>query len=296
LILNIDIAYENNTSWRFVPTSYDFPNNLNPWQEDFPEQVTINNLKSDNSVFDFIGIKIGDVSGDAPIENSRKLEGRSNKSWSLYYDDQNLEANKTYQIPIFGNPRQIDGLQFGLKVKPELASLIDVAPQLFQDFNYNTNKQEGNLLVSWLQSDTKNLMQEEEIFFILSIKPHRAVPLSSILSINGQLISSEAYINNFPVKLNLSPNSTSKPTTIQLKNYPNPFQHYTQIEFTLPKQEQIKLDILDAQGKKIKTIIQNYPAGNHRIQVNGADLAGPGLYFIHLKAGSFEQSNRMIYF
>ncbi len=61
LILFIYDNFPNNSSWRFVPADYVFPNPQNPWEETFPETILINNLSFDLFDLDFIGIKIGDL-------------------------------------------------------------------------------------------------------------------------------------------------------------------------------------------------------------------------------------------
>lgn len=68
LVLNINNEFSYNTSWRFIDASYDFPNPENPWEETFPESIDI--YFTYNSIIngDFIGVKIGDVSGDASLE------------------------------------------------------------------------------------------------------------------------------------------------------------------------------------------------------------------------------------
>jgi len=65
LILHVDSDFNNNTSWRFVPKIYVFPDPANPWAEVFPEMYTINNVSPGNYEVDFIAIKIGDVNGSA---------------------------------------------------------------------------------------------------------------------------------------------------------------------------------------------------------------------------------------
>ncbi|MCB9051453.1 MAG: hypothetical protein H6556_18635 [Lewinellaceae bacterium] len=66
LILSIDTEFGNNTSWRFVEAAYQFPNASNPWFEEFPEVVNINNLPGTGiNGADFVAVKIGDVNGDA---------------------------------------------------------------------------------------------------------------------------------------------------------------------------------------------------------------------------------------
>lgn len=65
LILNIVPVFSNNTSWRFVPACYIFPNPSNPWSPWFPESLNYNNLQTPVAPDGFIGIKIGDLNGDA---------------------------------------------------------------------------------------------------------------------------------------------------------------------------------------------------------------------------------------
>ncbi len=64
LILAIDDQFQNNTSWRFVDMEFEFIDDANPYLDDFPEIISINNLSGDEIV-NFIGIKIGDVNGTA---------------------------------------------------------------------------------------------------------------------------------------------------------------------------------------------------------------------------------------
>jgi len=52
--------FPNNTSWRFVPVSYQFTTS-NPAGESFPESVSYSPLTADHMADDFYGIKVGDL-------------------------------------------------------------------------------------------------------------------------------------------------------------------------------------------------------------------------------------------
>ncbi|MEL7221850.1 MAG: hypothetical protein AAGJ93_11055, partial [Bacteroidota bacterium] len=64
LILTLQETFTNSESWRFVPEDYVFPNPPNPWQEEFPEFININNLTGEESI-NFKAIKVGDVNDSA---------------------------------------------------------------------------------------------------------------------------------------------------------------------------------------------------------------------------------------
>lgn len=65
-ILGIQTRFNNNKSWRFVARNYEFPFPDNPWFEPFPEVINFNDLIHSVQA-NFIGIKIGDVSGSAAL-------------------------------------------------------------------------------------------------------------------------------------------------------------------------------------------------------------------------------------
>lgn len=85
-----------------------------------------------------------------------------------------------------------------------------------------------------------------------------------------------------------------------LNNYPNPFNSQTVISFELKKPMQIKLEIFDANGALVKTLINNkqYEGGKHNITWHSLNTDGKevssGVYFYKLSAGSFADTKAMI--
>ncbi|MBK8566351.1 MAG: hypothetical protein IPN76_24190 [Saprospiraceae bacterium] len=64
LIIHVVDELPNNTSWRFVPKYWFFPNPNNPFEPPFPEGLNPN-YPGFSEAFDFIAIKVGDVNGSA---------------------------------------------------------------------------------------------------------------------------------------------------------------------------------------------------------------------------------------
>jgi photosystem II stability/assembly factor-like uncharacterized protein len=78
------------------------------------------------------------------------------------------------------------------------------------------------------------------------------------------------------------------------QNYPNPFNPRTVISYSLPVTNHIDLSIYNILGQKVVTLVnKKQPAGTYDVQFNANDLAS-GVYVYKLKAGSFEQSRKMI--
>ncbi|MDA0337871.1 MAG: T9SS type A sorting domain-containing protein, partial [bacterium] len=71
------------------------------------------------------------------------------------------------------------------------------------------------------------------------------------------------------------------------QNYPNPFNSSTTIPFALPADGQVRLEIFDVLGQRIRTLAaQDVQAGLHHVTWDGTDGAGRhvagGPYFLRL--------------
>jgi hypothetical protein len=91
------------------------------------------------------------------------------------------------------------------------------------------------------------------------------------------------------------------------QNYPNPFNGSTVIEYNLPIASNVRLSILDINGREVATLIDEpQKAGTHNVTWRGLDQQGrslaSGIYFYRITAPSsnrvsqpFDLVRRMIY-
>jgi hypothetical protein len=83
------------------------------------------------------------------------------------------------------------------------------------------------------------------------------------------------------------------------QNRPNPFSRSTTIRFALPVGEVVRLDLFDAQGRRVRTLASHYfPAGVHSVEwdhaMENGRSAGPGVYFYRIEAGPFRARKKMV--
>ncbi|MCB0732587.1 MAG: T9SS type A sorting domain-containing protein, partial [Ignavibacteriae bacterium] len=83
------------------------------------------------------------------------------------------------------------------------------------------------------------------------------------------------------------------------QNYPNPFNSSTNINFILEKKTEVKLDIYNVNGEKIKTIINNYKQpGNYSIiwdgKNNKGEMVSSGIYYYRLIQINNSKTKKMI--
>jgi len=83
------------------------------------------------------------------------------------------------------------------------------------------------------------------------------------------------------------------------QNYPNPFNPTTSIEFLLPKSGEIKIEIFNILGQRVRTLVeQHFKAGYQKVEWNGKDDSGievaSGVYFYKLQTEDFTKTKKMV--
>jgi len=83
------------------------------------------------------------------------------------------------------------------------------------------------------------------------------------------------------------------------KNYPNPFNPVTSIDYSLHKNDRVKIVIFNAKGQIVKTLVNEEQAiGNYSVIWKGIDdnshAVSSGIYFYKMQTSSYSKINKMI--
>lgn len=79
------------------------------------------------------------------------------------------------------------------------------------------------------------------------------------------------------------------------QNYPNPFKEKTEIKYCLPERVKVKLEVLDSEERKVKTLVDEVEeAGTYKVNLSGEDLQ-EGFYYYKLEAGSPSTGSGQVY-
>ncbi len=163
-------------------------------------------------------------------------------------------------------------------------------------FSNNSNLSHGNV-VSILLNPTD---EEYEFDFSTFNQP-------VMVSYNYQGKTNEFHLSSFENILNIPGEAEKveislideaqheKPKSFKLmQNYPNPFNATTNIVFSLPKYQNVSLDIFSITGEKVRTLInQEMTSGTHTVSFDAFDLS-TGMYFYRLRAGEFVKTRKML--
>ena len=110
---------------------------------------------------------------------------------------------------------------------------------------------------------------------------------------NGEQLESDA--SSFEVDFN----QVLIPTKTELtKNYPNPFNPVTNIDYSIATEGFVSLIVYNLKGAAVKTIVeQNMVPGNHQVQWDGTNNSGEnvasGRYIVKMNANDYTSQIKM---
>ncbi len=79
-----------------------------------------------------------------------------------------------------------------------------------------------------------------------------------------------------------------------LQNYPNPFNPATKINFSIPKNEFVRIVVYDLSGKEVATLLsEEKNAGKYEIEFNANNLSS-GIYFYKLTTKEYVETKKMM--
>jgi hypothetical protein len=118
-----------------------------------------------------------------------------------------------------------------------------------------------------------------------------------LITVNHPPSSNDRWIFNPSIT---SVKDRSYPVEFSLsQNFPNPFNPSTTIQYTLQRQEFVRLRIYNLLGQEVATLLeQAQNAGEHTILWNGTNSEGKivtsGVYFYRLETGTFARTKKML--
>lgn len=166
LILGIYNDFPNNTSWRFILKEFEFTDDANPFVDMLEDYEFA--LVPPNS--DFIGIKIGDLSGDV-VANRPSAE---RPLAALYWPEVRTKAGSILALPVrYAGTEPLEAIQLGLRFDTSALTLLgpsagDLPGQDAGSFGL-TRAAEGEIRALWVfnSADLERLILSGDVLFYL---------------------------------------------------------------------------------------------------------------------------------
>ena len=142
-----------------------------------------------------------------------------------------------------------------------------------------------------------NLSEGEIVKFkYFNTEQNKFYPCRETITFSKDMIVADAY-NSYKLNVNTSTkidDILSVDDDLKLNLYPNPFDHFLNLEYSISKQTHVRLAIFDSYGKLIQILVDGeQKPDNYLMQWNsGSSL--PGMYFIKFQAGSEQKTQKVI--
>jgi hypothetical protein len=300
VILEISNEFPDNTSWRFIPANYQFPDPTDPFASPFPEYISTDSLFTNFSQ-NFIAIKVGDLNNSVNIGQFVATEGRT-ADVMLSATDEPLTAGTTQRIALHV-PQGVQGFQFTLDYDENQLDMETLSANLpgWDASNFYHVADQGIVNVSWNHPQGTALDAANEAVIWLDVQAKTSgISLSEALQLNTNYLASEAYLDHTQAStlaLNFAPlvEQTIASTLELHQNFPNPFAEQTSIRFQLPEAGPARLVVADALGRVLYSMQQEFEQGTNEVQINSAQLAAAsGTLYYRLETGREVQTRQMV--
>ena len=307
LILQIDDALpNNNTSWRFIPGNFEFPDPTNPFDVDFPEEYTISDFHEEHMDVQFVAIKVGDVNTSATASAFMELDERDAPvSLMLETQNQQLQAEQEIEVPFYASDlRDLNGYQFTINFDPQVLEFIDTKTGEIESISSDNfgfkHVSEGFITTSW-NGAVAISNQSNTHLFSLKFRILETTDLASSIGVSSRLTNAEAYFEEEPIRTvelrYTDENNTTLNTETDFKLYqnrPNPFKNTTTIAFEIPYDEVMNLTIVDITGRILYQNTQACTKGYNELEIRRDVLDVEGIVYYKLSSTRFTATKRMI--
>ncbi len=290
LILGIISEFPSNDSWRFIDATQTFDDPENPFP--FTEILSISSLGKNELDQNFIGVKIGDVNGNAIANSLISAGSRSVGRLALNIEDQSVNAGELIDVAIgSSNFDAITAYQFtmelsGLEFVGATSGAIEVSDVNFGRIDART------VTTAW---HTPEGISTGDDLFTMTFRATESIELSEALAISSRITQAAAYnTNEDRLDVALEFNTIGEAGFVLLQNNPNPFDKVTRIGFELPVAGAATLTVFDVTGKTVSVMTETYNAGYNEITLTKNDLGTSGVLYYQLESGDFTATKKMI--
>ncbi len=303
--------------WVFIPKSYTFPTTTtapfpNPVYAAlpvFPQTIGHTPLFQDQLDDDFVGVRMGDLNGDAPLNlGPIDITDRNDETLKLRLQDRTINAGETVQLAFkakdFVNQ---NGFQLTFAFDPNALELQEIqpgtVPGLDADANFGTTLlSEGFLSTAWINFDATTIADDETLFTLVFKATTSVNALSQALNVSNEIVNpmavqADGTVQNVEIEYISAVSSTGtviNQDVVLYQNQPNPFVAQTTIGFRLPANDRCAVRIYASNGRLVKTIVGNFEKGYNAIQLQNNDLGGAGVYYYELTTPSFSDRKKMV--
>lgn len=296
LILGIYSELPDNESWRYIDSDQVLDPDQ-PWLEDLKETIEIGTLKEDEMNNDFIGVKIGDVTGDARVNGLEGNVTRSNEVLMLELRvERSVDGWRKWHF-VVREDVVLSGLQTTIETGELVRGRMEGAGLEISKGDWYFSEERECLTLAWNADQEIEFRQGEVLFTVFSENFDQAG--LDQLELSSRVTISEAYGSDLiPMEIRLEEDGKDTDPVVQgvklYQNVPNPFDHSTTIGFDLAVDQEVEITVFDISGAVHLQVDLDGQKGYNQAVIQGKDLPRSGSYFYQLTTEDFVDVKKLI--
>ena len=297
LILGIYVELPENTSWRFVDVDHEFSDPENPWITEIAEDYRIDELEQ-NMDIDFIGVKIGDLSGDVIANlSSQPIDQRSNR-WSLVFEmtDNQLAADELITIPVYSrNYERVSGWQLTFEFDTDNVEVMDVIGKSIdvREGDYNLSSVDKGWFTISHSSTKEESFEDGELLYELVVRVSEDMKAQDVFQLSSKVTRAEAY-RGYSEVVNVELAVINNSNTNIVSVTPNPWISRTSIEFNMSEEGLGLWEFYDINGRLIHAKQGTYTAGRHVMHITKDEIRSTGIVYVKLTTADGVVESKMM--
>lgn len=290
LIYGIEKEFKSNTSWKFIPEGFVFPDTLHPLQVELPSMHTFTSSEALKDTVTFEGIKIGDI-GSLTTEQDPK--GRN----TFVMEDLYVQSGEEVLVPVYlAESTLANTFSFEVSISDQSFDLISIVEGQLEEKGTLEFMQQDGFMVQWFSMAEASLSSEHPLFF-LKLQARKPTMLSSALRLDRQNFLPTSVSTTEGVKdLDLRFSGIDEVSTmpIILQNSPNPFFDQTIVQVYLPKAGEVVLNLVDMAGRVVLRKQAHFGKGLNQFEIERSEITGGGLHFYQVQIGDEVRVKKMM--
>jgi hypothetical protein len=296
LILGQIETIPNNTSWRFIPQSYNFPYPENPFFEDFPEELIMQGVSSDADDLNFIGLKTADVSLSASTSFNP-----AQPDLQVQISEQRFKAGDEIWVPFtLGQLHSIEGFQLALSYTTSKLKLHDVIPGVLPGFNTTniSTPTPGTIKALWYNVDNETV-DPGDILFTLHFKTLQDGQIADEIILSDALTPISVYDDNSTSSISFSAQSVDIVSNDEqyyldqsIEIYPNPFSRNANVYFVARQETDFQLKVMNTAGQELFNYKGRANNGINHLEIDALKVSGT--YYLIMQLGTQVYRTKLI--
>jgi hypothetical protein len=255
------------------------------------QEVLLTNLSDGTNIYNIYFLATGDL-------NTSYTPGGSSKQLAMleYNGVINTIKGDEIMIPVrISQAADLGAITLGFSYNNDVIEVLDV---IGYDL-HNIDHENGTVKIAWYDHQSKSFASDQHLVILKArlkgelstgTRYLELLPFTELADANAMQLQNVTLRTDY---IETAAGIKSNPELLSINHsiFPNPFNDYTNIQYTLPNAGKVQIVVFNHLGQEVIRILdETQTAGSHQIRLNNYELNGAGTYFYQIRLDNEGQS------